>query len=67
MLIYMQFIWSLTIRETVELVKRAEVAGASWVTVHGRTVKQRNEPSNTEAIKTVSNEVKYKCYSCLKS
>ena len=42
------------IRKTVELVKRAEVAGASWITVHGRTVNQRTEPNNIEAIKTVS-------------
>ena len=42
------------IRKTIELVKRAEVAGVSWITVHGRTVQQRTEPSNIEAIKAVS-------------
>ena len=42
------------IRKTIELVKRAEVAGVSWITVHGRTVNQRTEPNNMEAIKIVS-------------
>ena len=41
-------------RETVELVRRAEHCGVSWVTVHGRTVKQRAEPACVEAIKLVS-------------
>ena len=41
------------LRETVQLVRRAEHAGVSWITVHGRTVKQRGEPANMEAIRLV--------------
>lgn len=41
------------IRKTVELCKQAEKAGVSWITVHGRTVKQRGEPANWEAIKLI--------------
>ena len=40
-------------RETVEYARRAESAGAAWITVHGRTPKQRMEPVNVEAIKLV--------------
>lgn len=41
-------------RNTIELVKRAESVGVAWITVHGRTVKQRsNHPVNYEAIKLV--------------
>ena len=37
----------------MELVQRAERAGAAWITVHGRTVKQRAEPADMEAVKLV--------------
>lgn len=40
-------------RETVEFVQRAEQAGAAWITVHGRTSKQRAEPASMDAIKLV--------------
>ena len=40
-------------RQTVELVQRAEQCRVSWITVHGRTPKQRAEPANMEAIKLV--------------
>ena len=40
-------------RLTVELVRRAEQCGVSWITVHGRTPKQRAEPASMEAIKLV--------------
>ena len=40
-------------RLTVELVQRAEHAGVSWISVHGRTVQQRTEPVSLEAIKLV--------------
>ena len=40
-------------RETVRLVQNAEQAGCSWITVHGRTVTQRNEPPNYDAIRLV--------------
>ena len=41
-------------RQTVELVRRAEQCGVAWITVHGRTPKQRAEPASMEAIKLVS-------------
>lgn len=31
------------------------MAGVSWITVHGRTVRQRGEPANWDAIKLVLN------------
>ena len=40
--------------KTVELVRQAEAAGVSFITVHGRTVTQRKEPVNREAIALVS-------------
>lgn len=41
------------LRQTVELCRRAESAGCGWITVHGRTTKQRAEPCNFDAIKIV--------------
>ncbi|KAI8853853.1 hypothetical protein BC829DRAFT_424591 [Chytridium lagenaria] len=42
------------IRDTLEMVKRAESVGVDWITVHGRTKKMRNtEPVQLDAIKTV--------------
>ncbi len=38
----------------MELVRRAEHCGVAWVTVHGRTIKQRAESASMEAIKLVS-------------
>lgn len=31
------------------------MAGVSWITVHGRTVRQRGEPANWDAIRLVLN------------
>lgn len=31
------------------------MGGVSWITVHGRTVRQRGEPANWDAIKLVLN------------
>lgn len=46
------------LRETVELARRAEMLGASWVTVHGRTPKMRSTmPCNFEAVKTVKDSL----------
>lgn len=39
--------------KTMELVRRAEKMGVSYVAVHGRTPKQRNEPVDYQAIKTI--------------
>lgn len=45
----------------MELCRRAEHAHVAWVTVHGRTVKQRAEPVNNEAVKMVRN-LQHKTY-----
>ncbi|XP_065834950.1 tRNA-dihydrouridine(20a/20b) synthase [NAD(P)+]-like [Oscarella lobularis] len=45
------------LKETVRLVQNAEQAGCSWITVHGRTVTQRNEPPNYDAIRLVRESV----------
>lgn len=45
-------------RDTIELCRRAEHAHVAWLTVHGRTVKQRAEPVNNEAVKMVRNNIK---------
>ncbi|KAJ3216891.1 tRNA-dihydrouridine(20a/20b) synthase [NAD(P)+]-like protein [Dinochytrium kinnereticum] len=42
------------IKDTLEMVKRAESVGVDWITVHGRTKKMRNtEPVQLDSIKTV--------------
>lgn len=46
-------VWAFVCRETVEFVRRTEHAGAAWITVHGRTSRQRAEPASMEAIKLV--------------
>lgn len=45
------------IRETVELCKRAEKGGATWLSVHGRTKTQRSEPVDLESIKLIKENV----------
>lgn len=45
------------LRETVELCQRAEHCGAAWITVHGRTVKQRADPASLDAIRLVKESV----------
>ena len=39
--------------------RRMEAAGASFITVHGRTREQRGQPVNLEAIKTIKQVVSY--------
>jgi tRNA-dihydrouridine synthase 4 len=41
----------------VELCRRAENIGISWITVHGRTTAQRKEPVYYEAIRTIKDSV----------
>lgn len=43
--------------ETVDLCRKAESAGASWIAVHGRTTEQRHQPVNYEAIKLIKESV----------
>eukprot|EP00128_Syssomonas_multiformis_P007328 Colp12_sorted_trinity150504_noHs@26491 len=46
------------IRQTVELARRAEAVGVSWIAVHGRTAEQRTQPVNLEAIAAVKAAVR---------
>ena len=41
----------------MQLAQTAEKVGASWITVHGRTTKQRAEPVNMDAIKLVKQDL----------
>ena len=38
---------------TVDLCRKAEATGVSWITVHGRTVEERHQPVHHEAIKII--------------
>ncbi|XP_023347012.1 tRNA-dihydrouridine(20a/20b) synthase [NAD(P)+]-like isoform X2 [Eurytemora carolleeae] len=42
------------ISQTVDLCRQIQAAGASYITVHGRTRTQKGEPVNLEAISTIS-------------
>ena len=46
-------------RHTIELCQRAEKAGADWISVHGRTPKERKEPVHYDIIKLVSQDFFY--------
>ncbi len=47
--------WYGSFRNTIELAKRAEAIGCSWITVHGRTPKQRSTSrAKLEPIKMVT-------------
>ncbi|XP_058968110.2 tRNA-dihydrouridine(20a/20b) synthase [NAD(P)+]-like isoform X1 [Pocillopora verrucosa] len=43
--------------KTVQLCQQAEKAGVAWITVHGRTTRQRGEPANWDAIKLIQESV----------
>ncbi|KAG9345862.1 hypothetical protein JZ751_009018 [Albula glossodonta] len=45
------------LRRTVDLCQKAEAAGVSWVTVHGRTAEERHQPVHYDAIKTIKDSV----------
>lgn len=45
------------LRQTVDLCQKAESAGVSWITVHGRTAEERHQPVHYDAIKTVKDSV----------
>jgi tRNA-dihydrouridine synthase 4 len=42
---------------SVDLARKIEAAGATWLTVHGRTPKERTQPVNYEAIKLIKESV----------
>ncbi|XP_054844476.1 tRNA-dihydrouridine(20a/20b) synthase [NAD(P)+]-like [Eublepharis macularius] len=45
------------LQKTVDLCQKAEAAGVSWITVHGRTVDERHQPPHYDAIKTIKQSV----------
>ncbi|XP_061781388.1 tRNA-dihydrouridine(20a/20b) synthase [NAD(P)+]-like [Nerophis lumbriciformis] len=45
------------LRRTVDLCQKAEAAGVSWITVHGRTSEERHQPVHYDAIKTIKDSV----------
>lgn len=45
------------LRRTVDLCQKAESAGVSWITVHGRTSEERHQPVHYDAIKTIKDSV----------
>ncbi|XP_069545633.1 B-cell receptor-associated protein 29-like isoform X2 [Brachyistius frenatus] len=45
------------LKQTVDLCQKAESAGVSWITVHGRTAEERHQPVHYEAIKTIKDSV----------
>ncbi|XP_066911737.1 tRNA-dihydrouridine(20a/20b) synthase [NAD(P)+]-like [Clytia hemisphaerica] len=44
-------------RKTIEFCQRAERAGADWITVHGRTPKERKEPVHYDVIKLIKESI----------
>lgn len=44
-------------RKTVDLCQKAESAGVSWITVHGRTSDERHQPVHYDAIKTIKDSL----------
>lgn len=45
------------LRRTVDLCQKAQSAGVSWITVHGRTSEERHQPVHYDAIKTIKDSV----------
>lgn len=45
------------LRQTVDLCQKAESAGVSWITVHGRTPEERHQPVHYDTIKTIKDSV----------
>lgn len=45
------------IARTVDLCRKAEAAGVSWITVHGRSVEERHQPVHYEEIKTIKDSM----------
>lgn len=45
------------LRRTVDLCQKAESAGVSWITVHGRMTEERHQPVHWDAIKTIKDSI----------
>lgn len=45
------------LRRTVDLCQKAESAGVSWISVHGRTSEERHQPVHYDAIKIIKDSV----------
>ncbi|XP_068963096.1 tRNA-dihydrouridine(20a/20b) synthase [NAD(P)+]-like isoform X3 [Petaurus breviceps papuanus] len=41
------------LRRTVDLCRKAEATGVSWITVHGRNIEERHQPVHYDAIKII--------------
>lgn len=41
------------LKRTVDLCQKAEAAGVSWITVHGRRIEERHQPVHYDAIKII--------------
>ncbi|XP_058683742.1 tRNA-dihydrouridine(16/17) synthase [NAD(P)(+)]-like isoform X2 [Poecile atricapillus] len=41
------------LKRTVDLCQKAEAAGVSWITVHGRSIEERHQPVHYDAIKII--------------
>lgn len=61
MLIYISIVWNIRIHDdlqrTVDLCQKAEAAGVSWITVHGRNVDERHQPVHYDVIKIIKQSV----------
>lgn len=42
---------------TIDLCRKVEATGVSWITVHGRTVEERHQPVHYDAIKMIKENV----------
>ncbi|XP_077194293.1 tRNA-dihydrouridine(20a/20b) synthase [NAD(P)+]-like isoform X2 [Paroedura picta] len=45
------------LQRTVDLCRKAEAAGVSWITVHGRNAEERHQPVHYDAIKIIKQSV----------
>ncbi|XP_074872575.1 tRNA-dihydrouridine(20a/20b) synthase [NAD(P)+]-like isoform X3 [Carettochelys insculpta] len=45
------------LKRTVDLCRKAEATGVSWITVHGRNVEERHQPVHYDAIKIIKQNV----------
>ncbi|KAK3517405.1 hypothetical protein QTP70_009201 [Hemibagrus guttatus] len=46
------------VRKTVDLCQKAEAAGVSWITVHGRTADERHQPVHYDVIKVIKESLR---------